>query len=198
MSQSASNRQRKLLKFFGVKFGPEITLGAATWEIIRLLGDPSRHERWRRYVFLTRDFDSDTDDLRPFEEADVNAVDVPDGWGAEAAVQEFREELVQGVIEEQGPFDSPTPAIVYEGMAFCFTGKFDTGSRSDCKNEVRERGGKTAGSVSRDVDYLVVGTKGSAVWKRGNHGGKIVQAINIRRETSRPAIVSEDAWRQSL
>lgn len=198
MSQPATNRQRKLLKFFGVSFGPEITLGAASWEIDGLLSDPSNCEKWRRYVYLTRDLDSDTDGLRPFDEAGLGAVDVPEGWETEAAVQEFHEELAQRVISEEGPFDSPAPAITYEGMAFCFTGKFDTGSRSDCENAVRERGGTTTGTVSREVAYLIVGTLGSPVWKRGSYGRKIERAIILRRETGRPAIVSEGVWSQSL
>ena len=198
MSQPASNRQRKFLTFCGVKFGPEITVGGATWEIIRLLRDPSIRERWRRYVFLTRDFDSDTDDLQPFEQADLDAVVVPEGWQPEAAVQEFDEEIAQRVFEEEGPYDSPAPAITYEGKAYCFTGEFDIGKRSVCEKRVKERGGTTPGGVSREIDYLVVGTKGSAAWKHDNYGRKIERAIVIRRETGRPAIVSEDAWRQSL
>ena len=198
MTQPASNRQRKRLKFFGVPFSPEITVGAAGRKIDKLSSNLSTCERWRRYVYLTRDLDSDTDDLRPFEEAELDAVDVPKGWETETAVQEFSEEIAQRVIEEGGLFDSPDPAIRYEGTAFCFTGKFDTGLRKDCENAVRERGGTTSGGVSREIDYLVIGAQGSAAWKSGNYGGKIVEAINLRRETGRPAIVSEVVWRESL
>ena len=111
MSPPALNRQKKVLKFFGVSYGPKISAGAAQWEIIRLLGNPSNHEKWRRYVFLTNDVDFETDELKPFEEADLHTVDVPDGWDADAAVQGYCEELAKGVIEEQGPFDSPAPTI---------------------------------------------------------------------------------------
>lgn len=198
MNQPATNRQRKLLKFFEVSFGPDITLGAASWEIDGILSDSSNREQWRRYVYLTHDLDSDTDDLRSFDETELGAVEVPKGWETEAAVQEFREELAQHVIAEEGPFDSPAPTITFEDMTFCFTGKFDTGSRSDCENVVRERGGKTTSTVSSDVTYLVVGALGSPIWKRGSYGRKIERAINLRRETGQPAIVSECDWKQSL
>lgn len=71
-------------------------------------------------------------------------------------------------------------------------------SCKDCEKAVLERGGTTPGGVSREIDYLVVGTLGSTVWKHGVYGSKIERAIVLRRETGRPAIVSEGAWRRTL
>ena len=61
----ASNRQKKLLRFFEVPFSANISAGAAGWEIATIMSSEECRERWRRYLFLTRDFDSDTDSRTP-------------------------------------------------------------------------------------------------------------------------------------
>ena len=41
--------------------------GEAGWEIANLFADDERREEWRKYLYLTKDFDSDTDQLKPFD-----------------------------------------------------------------------------------------------------------------------------------
>ena len=55
----ASNRQKKLLRFFKVSFHPNISAGAAGWEIAAIMSSEDCREQWRRYLFPTSDFDSD-------------------------------------------------------------------------------------------------------------------------------------------
>ena len=90
----ASKRQKKLLRFFGVPFSDRITTGAAGWEIADLMASEENRERWRKYLFLTGDFDSDTDQLKQFELGSLEAAVVPDDWSSSAALDQFRSEVV--------------------------------------------------------------------------------------------------------
>lgn len=197
---NASNRQKKLLTFFEVPFYPRISAGAAGWEISALMESTERRELWRRYLFLTNDFDSDSDQLRPFDRAALEAVVIPEDWNASAALEQFRSEVVGAEMADGSPYDEPQPDIQIPGRTFMFTGNFTFGSREECQAVVVAKGGSAPAqkSVSHSIDYLVVGSKGSKAWKRGSYGNKIEAAILARREYGSPAIVSEDHWLRYL
>ena len=61
MGNLATNRQKKLLRFFGFQVNDNLTTGAAGFEISRIMSDNDLRERWRKYLFLTQDYDSDSD-----------------------------------------------------------------------------------------------------------------------------------------
>jgi len=192
MSKPATNRQKKVLRFFGVEFHPKITNGAAGWELGSIFSRKGNSEKWYRYVYLTEDFGSDSDQLMPYDEDALKEISFPDDWNAKKAVQEFREEIAAQILASESPYDYPPPDIVFLDHVFCFTGKFDFGPRKECEHLVTEKGGATAKSVSEDLDFLVIGTQGSPVWKRGSYGNKIARAVFLRRQNGQPAIVSED------
>ncbi len=194
----ASNRQKKILSFFGVPFSPRLSVGAAGFEIKKLMTNEANRERWRKYLFLTHDFDSESDQLRAFESEQLAAVVVPEDWSSSEAVAEYRKEFAADFLRDQSPYDDPQPPIEFVDRAFVFTGAFGFGSRLDCQQEVIRRGGKTQNSVSRTVDYLVIGEEGSKAWKEGAYGNKIEDAVNARRECGKPAIVSEAHWVEAL
>src|SRR5262245_45144590 len=60
------------------------------------------------------------------------------------------------------PFDQP-PQILFRDRAFLFTGKFQFGLRSKCREAVVARGGRWEKSMTRFVDYLVVAGAGDVV-----------------------------------
>ena len=190
----ASNRQKKILKFFEVPFTARLTAGAAGYEIKKLMADDAKRERWRRYVFLTQDFDSASDELKTYESAKLDSVVVPEDWSSSDAVSEFRKEFAADLLRDQSPYDEPQPPIVFVDRVFVFTGKFSFGSRDACQEEVIRRGGRTQNAVSRTVDYLVIGEEGSTAWREGAYGNKIETAVLARRECGMPAIVSEVHW----
>lgn len=196
----ASNRQKKILRFFEIHFSPDISAGAAGWEIGNLMHDEQNAEAWRKYVFLTSDFDSDLEQLKPFTPADLAAVVVPDGWSQSDAMAAFRDEIAAEEMADGSPFDSPQPPVKFEGQAFMFTGNFDYGSRTACQAAVINKGGKAPSTktVTDEISYLVIGAKGSATWKRGAYGNKIEAAILHRRQHGSPAIISEAHWLKSL
>lgn len=196
----ARNTARMIDRCHGISFGANISFGAAGWEIAPLLSDERKREEWRRYEFLTKDVDSDSDQLKPFDKQQLRDVSVPKDWSSAQAVQDYREDLAASILSQQSPFDSPEPVIVFPRHAFVFTGKFDFGERKKCQDAVIQKGGATPNSkfVSENIDYLVIGQQGSPAWKRGAYGNKIESAILKRREHGKPAIVSEKHWMKCL
>ena len=169
-------------------------------QIAALMESEANREQWRRYVYLTKDFDTESDQLLTFDPKELGAVEIPEGWSASAAVQKFREELVEKELADDSPFDKPQPPVEFRGRSFIFTGNFAYGSRKACQEAVIERGGRAPSQkfASREIDYLVVGNDGSKTWKRGSYGNKIESAILARREYGTPAIISEEHWVSSL
>ena len=196
----ATNRQKKLLRFFSVEFSPKISSGAAGWEIGAILESEENKDLWQRYLYHTADFDSDTDELRPHDIVDLRSLTIPEDWNASNAMAHFKDEIVAGEMTDDSPFDSPQPPISFREKQFVFTGKFSYGSRKACQAVVIERGGLAPSrkSVNQEVDYLIIGTEGSKDWKRGSYGNKIEAAILSRRIHGSPAIISEEHWNSFL
>lgn len=94
--------------------------------------------------------------------------------------------------------ESPVP-IEFLDRSFCFTGKFQYGDRKVCQASTVERGGHIHKTVTRELDYLVIGTLASRDWAHTNHGRKIESAVdNKSRLGSKTLIVSEEQWVASL
>jgi len=196
----ATNRQKKILRFFKIPFSPNISAGAAGWEIGDIVKDKENGKAWRKYVFLTGDVDSDSDQLKPFTPEDLEAVVVPDDWSLSHVMAAHREEIVEAEMVDGSPFDVPQPPVHFDGRSFVFTGNFEYGSRTACQTAVTDRGGKAPSikRVTAETDYLVIGSKGSSHWKRDAYGSKIEAAIIYRREHGKPAIISESHWHECI
>lgn len=199
-ARPATNRQRKVLEFFGIWVSPKLTIGAANWEIGSLFADEGNRELWRRYVFVTGDLGTDSDALLPYDLDDLRRAQLPEGWSVTAERAKLLDELLAVEMADGSPFDAPAPDVVIEGSEFMFTGKFSFGSRTACERAVIERGGRAPAKrrPTMETDYLVVGTEGSAHWKRDAYGSKIEGAVLMRREHGAPAIISETHWRSFL
>jgi len=197
---SATNRQKKLLNFFEIKFSPQITIGAAGWEIAQIMSNEENHQTWERYLYLTQDFGRDSDQVIEHDPTELDAVEVPEGWSATEAITKVKDDIVEEFLHNHAPFDCPQPLIEFMAKVFVFTGKFDFGSRKDCQSAVIEHGGEAPStkSVSSATDYLVIGAQGSPKWRKGSYGNKIQAAILARREQGSPAIISEPHWVGSL
>jgi len=197
---SISNRQKKILRFFSVPISAGMSPGAAGWEIGAILADEANRELWDRYLFVTQDFGSGSDELLPFDRDSLDSVEIPQGWTSQGAIAKFREDQVEDVLSDGSPYDRPQPEVAFHASTFVFTGKFVFGSRKQCQEAVVARGGtaQSKGSVSQHTDYLVIGAEGSKAWKRDKYGRKIEAAIVSRREYGKPAIISEDHWTDAL
>lgn len=92
------------------------------------------------------------------------------------------------------PLDVPPPEFRWPGSNFVFTGKFAFGTRADCQRRVAARGSTFAPSVTKDTDYLVIGTFGSRDWVHTSFGRKIQKAVEYRASGIPLSIVAEEHW----
>jgi hypothetical protein len=96
------------------------------------------------------------------------------------------------------PFDFPFPVIEFPGNLFCFTGKFVTGTREACIQQVCNVGGGVTRTVCFTTRYLVVGEIGSRDWIHSSYGRKIEEAVRLRTEGHLLSIVPEQHWAEEI
>jgi len=195
----STHRQRKLLRFFG-RHEAGLTVQEAAILIDQIMSEPGSRDRWNRYKYLTQDFGRDSDSLLPFTEEALASVTVPEGWDGRIEVGAADARFVAEMILKIGPFDRPAPRIQFERHHFLFTGRFEFGSRADCRRAVEQRGGTVSDAKEPTLadNFLVVGSLGNAAWAHGNYGNKISAAVMLREKYGRPSIVSEDLWVSAL
>ncbi|GGI54883.1 BRCT domain-containing protein [Oxalicibacterium solurbis] len=92
------------------------------------------------------------------------------------------------------PLCKPAPDLVFNDRVFCFTGKFQSGTRQWCEEQVVKRNGVTANSITKKLHYLVIGDIGSRDWLHSTHGTKIEKAMQYREAGMNLHIVSEEHW----
>jgi NAD-dependent DNA ligase len=80
------------------------------------------------------------------------------------------------------------------GKKFMFTGKLSGMSRGEAQAKVTSIGGVNAGSVSKDLDYLVVGDDGSPLFGAGAKGEKILKAEKLIAGGAPMHIIAESAF----
>ncbi len=115
------------------------------------------------------------------------------------------QKLIGGSLEElestthvsELMFD-PVTTLEFSGRVFCLTGDFVFAPRSVCAAAIEERGGAVVGSVTKKLNYLVVGGLGSPEWKHGSFGTKVEKAVALKRDGLPIRIVHEDHWANSL
>ena len=68
-------------------------------------------------------------------------------------------------------------SIEFMERRFCFTGEFMHGARPSCEGCVRDRGGLISKGITKELNYLVIGSLGSIEWKHGSFGTKVEKAM---------------------
>ncbi len=91
------------------------------------------------------------------------------------------------------PFDDIN-YLDFDGRNFCFTGKFVFGSRTKCQLAIEKRGGKSTKTITKTLDYLVIGTLASRDWITSGHGRKIEKAMLYKQSGCNIIILSEQDW----
>src|SRR5437588_11688317 len=137
----ASNRQLKVLRFFGVSIPEAISASEAGRMIRSVLADPANQERWDKYVYLTNDITSKSASLIPCDPAALKSVMLTPGWSSGKPEREYREEIASTILEAGKPYDIPPPVVVFTDRIFMFTGRFEFGTRTHCEQVVLSRGG---------------------------------------------------------
>jgi len=78
------------------------------------------------------------------------------------------------------------------GRSFAFTGEMSTMSRKRAQEEVLSKGGSIPSSVTRELDYLVVGNLDSPLLKQeGKLGKKLLKAEELNEREQTIQIITE-------
>jgi hypothetical protein len=93
------------------------------------------------------------------------------------------------------PFDHPEPVIMIPGRSFSFTGKFVSGTRAWCVEQVLTRDGRFDERPTSGTYCLVIGALGSRDWAHTSFGRKIEAAMKFKPPM---VIVSEQHWAKHL
>lgn len=91
------------------------------------------------------------------------------------------------------------PHIIFKENVFVLTGEFLYGTRSICQDAIQKRGGHTKSSVTKQTNYLVVGSMASPDWIVANFGRKIQAAAEMAQSGQYEiAIIREADWVMAL
>lgn len=75
---------------------------------------------------------------------------------------------------------SANAADDFKGLSFVVTGKLETMTRDEARQQIRQRGGKVVESVARQTSYLVCGDKpGSKLAKAESYGVKVLNEVQF-------------------
>jgi photosystem II stability/assembly factor-like uncharacterized protein len=102
-----------------------------------------------------------------------------------------RDDLDTAVDEED---QAQAAELATEGKSFCFTGKLKRMTRAQAKTRAEQLGGVSKSSVTKDLDYLVVGDEGSPLFGAGKKGSKIIAAEKLRAAGASLQIISETVF----
>jgi NAD-dependent DNA ligase len=91
------------------------------------------------------------------------------------------------------------PSVYFEGHVFVFTGDFLWGTRKECFREVEKRGGIPKDTITKETNYLVIGTHASPDWIAENFGRKIQKAAEmVQSGEYEISIIREVDWSMAL
>lgn len=92
------------------------------------------------------------------------------------------------------PLTEPARPIQFAGQVFCFTGAFNSGKRTWCEQQIMDRGRIASGTITKKLNYLVIGDIGNENWLHSTHGRKIEKAIEYNAAGGNILIVGEEHW----
>ena len=93
--------------------------------------------------------------------------------------------------------ESAKPADL-QRASFVFTGKLATMTRDESEAKVKAANGVVAGSVTKNLHYLVIGDEGSPLYGQGKKGSKQVKGEQLNAAGANIRIVSETLFLQML
>jgi len=99
----------------------------------------------------------------------------------------FFNEMINPVEKES----SSVREISFEGKTFCLTGEFDFGEKSQVASAIERLGGSIERNVKKNLDFLIVGNKGSENWSSENYGGKVKKALEYNDKGCHISIIRE-------
>lgn len=102
-----------------------------------------------------------------------------------------------------GPDVAPLPiedavTVRLTNASLCFTGEFLFGTRAACERASLRAGAVIADGVTRQLDYLIIGTRVSPDWAHSSFGRKIQRAAELQESGCELEIISEHRWLEAL
>jgi len=91
-------------------------------------------------------------------------------------------------------FGEPIQLTSIQDKSVCFTGKFIAGSRKVMEGFAKSNSADIRSRVTKDLDYLIIGSMASRDWKFSSHGRKIESVINNQASGSTTKIINEETW----
>jgi NAD-dependent DNA ligase len=90
------------------------------------------------------------------------------------------------------------PEVTFEGKVFGFTGSSAKYSRDELREIVEGLGGSFANSVSKKLDYLIIGADGNPCWAYACYGRKVEMAVALRKAGARILLVHEHDFHDAV
>ena len=84
--------------------------------------------------------------------------------------------------------------ICLEGKRFCITGEFSSLSREEIQQLIENHNGIFAKSVTKKLDYLVLGGIQNPAWKFGQYGTKYNKAREYQEKGVPISIITEEEF----
>jgi len=94
-------------------------------------------------------------------------------------------------------FEDEVDEILHRDKCFCFTGKFVSGARGAVESTAIKLGANIKNDVTKDLNYLIIGTLASSDWRYSSHGKKIEKALKYKEKGQNILIVGEREWLKS-
>lgn len=89
------------------------------------------------------------------------------------------------------PLDEPAPPLTFARQEYVFTGKFLSGTRKWCEEQVRIRGGLCSPKVIQTMNVLVIGEVSSHHWIQSTFGRKIEEVMRLKTSGFAVNVVDE-------
>ena len=72
--------------------------------------------------------------------------------------------------------------ICFNGKCVCLSGEFEYGSKADVSEKLSDMGAIVKDSVTKKIDFLIVGCLGNDNWSCGNYGNKVKKALELQEK----------------
>lgn len=151
------------------------------------------HELEESEVLLLQNWMDQNIDLRgnfPFDKIFETVGEALEGGILEAAELSAMLQLFEQITD---PVANACSCDCFDicGKAFCLTGEFEFGDRSQVASSLCKKGGISVSGVTKKTDFLIVGSKGSEAWSNGNYGTKVKKAMELQEKGVSIQIVKE-------
>ncbi|QDU21890.1 BRCT domain-containing protein [Urbifossiella limnaea] len=100
--------------------------------------------------------------------------------------------------QQAAPTAAAPTTVDLQKASFLFTGKLASMTRDEAEAKVKGANGTVAGSVTKNLHYLVIGDEGSPLYGQGKKGSKQVKAEQLNAAGTNIGIISETRFLQML